>query len=404
MILDRTALFSGRSPGETLFAVFLILCLLFSQISISIEQIFLGLGLACWAVLLATGKKRLSFPPFFWPLLGYAALSLVSSALSVNPETSFKDSRELLLFLLVPMVYAAFSRVEDIKLASFALLLSGLINAAYAIGYSFLGAFPGERIKGFMGHYMTQAGLLVLFGAVALGVAFFGRGKKKIVWAAAFVLSAWALVLTLTRSGWIGLAAALSVILVLWKPRTLVLVPILAAVLFLVSPRTVRYRALSIFSLRDPSNQARLAYAKAGIMIIKDFPLFGTGPDTVDMVFQEPKYGLDAIAKMNVHLHSNLVQIAAERGMIAALAWLGFIATAFVTMLRHMRKKEPEVYALAAGALAALSAFFIAGFFEYNFGDSEIMTLLLFILTLPSALARIGPARPILSAHRPGED
>jgi hypothetical protein len=38
---------------------------------------------------------------------------------------------------------------------------------------------------------------------------------------------------------------------------------------------------------------------------------------------------------------------------------------------------------LAAGGLAALAAFVVAGLFEYNFGDSEVITLLLLILTLP---------------------
>jgi len=48
------------------------------------------------------------------------------------------------------------------------------------------------------------------------------------------------------------------------------------------------------------------------------------------------------------------------------------------------------VLACTAGAIAALAALCAAGFFEYNFGDSEVTTLLLFILTLPFALGRAG--------------
>jgi hypothetical protein len=53
---------------------------------------------------------------------------------------------------------------------------------------------------------------------------------------------------------------------------------------------------------------------------------------------------------------------------------------------------------LAAGALAALAAMLAAGFFEYNFGDSEFLMLLLVLITLPFAADRrtpeaAGPAR-----------
>ena len=167
------------------------------------------------------------------------------------------------------------------------------------------------------------------------------------------------------------------------------ILPVVAVLGFLAAPKSIRDRALSIFSLRDPSNQARIEYARAGARIIADFPLLGTGPDTVDMVFQNPKYGLGDTAKRNVHLHSNVMQIAAERGVVTLLAWLAFLISAFLSLLKLARPRGTRVRSLAAGALAALAAFFAAGFFEFNFGDSEISTLLLFILTLPFAVARL---------------
>ena len=46
----------------------------------------------------------------------------------------------------------------------------------------------------------------------------------------------------------------------------------------------------------------------------------------------------------------------------------------------------------ARAALAALAAFLTMGLFEYNFGDSEVVVILLFIVTLPFA-ASSGIAR-----------
>jgi O-antigen ligase len=379
---------AGKSVWEIGLLVTLSLAVLFSQISVSIVQSLLTLALAAWIILLIRKERRFAAPVFFWPLLAYAGLSVLASAFSVNPGVSFRDDRELLLFVVVPMVYTAFKKAEETDLMVAALLSSGFINVLYSIGYGFIKAVPGQRVEGFMGHYMTQAGLLVLFGSVALGFVVFGRGRHPLLWAGSLVLAFYALVLTLTRSGWVGLAVAAAVVVLLWKPKAIVLLPILVLALVFVAPKTVRNRALSTFSLKDPSNQYRVEYARAGAKIVADYPLLGCGPNTVSMVFQNPKYGLSEMAKRNVHLHSNVMQIAAERGVVTLLAWLAFVITAFISLLKLARKRGNPARPLAAGALAALSAFFAAGFFEFNFGDSEVSTLLLIILTLPFAAAR----------------
>lgn len=397
------ALTSGKNAWDVLLILTVALAFLFSFISISATESFLTLALISLIILLIRKKVKLAFPAFFWPLLVYAGLSLISSAFSVNPEMSFRDSRDLLLLLIVPIVYMAISRKEDLHLVMGAIFASALASTLYSLWYYLFRADPGERVKGFMGHVMTQAGLLLLFSAFALGMIFFGRGKTRIAWGAGLCLAAVSLVLTLTRSAWIGLAVGLCIILLLWKPKTLVLVPILAALVFFASPQTVKRRALSIFSLRGYSNIERVQYFKAGIKIIGDFPLFGTGPDTVDMVFQNPKYGLGEMAKRNVHLHDNFIQIAAERGIITLAAWLAFVVWAFIELLKLAGRKAgkpPLRDPLAAGALVAFAAFLVAGLFEYNFGDSEVVSLFLLILTLPFIPARRFPAGSLISPQK----
>jgi O-antigen ligase len=362
--------------------------ILFFLISISLMEIFLGLALVLWLIGLFSTKARPSLPSFIWPLLVYCALSLVACALSVNPAMSFANSRKLLLYLIIPIVMTAAAAPAARSRAGQALLASGLISAIYSVVYFIFKAHPGERIRGFMGHYMTQAGLLLLFLCAAMSFVLFSRGKARGLWSAAFVLAVFCLVLTLTRSAWIGFVLALALLLFLYKPKALILVPFVVGLFFVAAPRPMKVRALSIFSLENYGNQLRVEYLRAGLKIIRDFPLHGTGPDTVDLVFQDPKYGLSAEAKRNVHLHSDIIQIAAERGIPAVLAWLAFVGWAFVSLARRFGDRDPAVFPWTAAAAAALLAFFAAGLFEYNFGDSEVIVLLLFLLTVPFA-ARI---------------
>jgi O-antigen ligase len=370
----------GILPGQVLA-----FSLLFSLVSISLTEGFLFLATILWAIWLIVEKRRFASPTFFIPLLAYMALSLLSSAYSVNAAVSFRDCREMALYLMIPVAYMSFRRLRDVRRANYAVFASAAVSILYAVYRALFKAGPEERIMGFMGHYMTQAGLLALFMSLALAMALFGKGKARFLWAAGALAAGAALEMTLTRSAWIGIAAAAGVLVLIRKPKFVLLVPVLVAAVFFASPASVKKRALSIFTLEGYSNRMRVEYLRAGAGIIRDYPLLGTGPDTVDMVFQNPKYGLSEEAKRNVHLHSNFVQIAAERGLPALAAWLAFIVWVGVSLIKVVRAGDPARLPLAAGGLAALTVMLVAGLFEYNFGDSEIAILFLYLITMPFA-------------------
>ena len=71
------------------------------------------------------------------------------------------------------------------------------------------------------------------------------------------------------------------------------------------------------------------------------------------------------------------------------------------------RFRRPETRTLAAAGLAAVAAMLVAGQFEYNFGDSEFLSLFLVLITLPAAAA-ISPGAPAsrtgAPASRPASD
>ena len=75
------------------------------QLSIAAAQILLTIAVAAWLASHLVRGERLAAPPFFWPLVVYAALTLVSAGFSLDPEVSFTDSKQLVLFMLVPLTY-----------------------------------------------------------------------------------------------------------------------------------------------------------------------------------------------------------------------------------------------------------------------------------------------------------
>jgi hypothetical protein len=81
-----------------------------------------------------------------------------------------------------------------------------------------------------------------------------------------------------------------------------------------------------------------------------------------------------------------MLQLAAERGLLCLGAFLWFVFELFASFWGLLRKGAGETRWIAVSALSALTGFVISGLFSYNFGDSEVLLLLLFILSMPYAV------------------
>src|SRR5262245_27472312 len=75
------------------------------QLSIAVAHILLAATVVCWLASHLQRRQRLEAPDFFWPLLIYGGLTLLSAGFSLDPRVSFTDSKQLLLLFLVPVVY-----------------------------------------------------------------------------------------------------------------------------------------------------------------------------------------------------------------------------------------------------------------------------------------------------------
>ena len=355
------------------------------QLSIAAAGICLALMLACWAGTLLVGQERWDAPRFFWPLLVYAAWTLVSAAFSPDPRTSFIDSKQLVVFLIVPAVYqlsrgnralTVFNVIITVGAAS---AILGIVQYG-VLNYDHL----GQRPQGALGHYMTYSGLLVLVICAAVGRLLFD--VRHCAWAAIVMPSlAAAIALTFTRSAWVGVAAGVTVLFVLKDRRLLALLPIIAILFVVLAPARINARMYSMFDMHDPTTRDRVAMLREGRAMIADHPLTGVGPNMVERVYAQYRDPL-AIEKVNPHLHNVPMQIAAERGLPALAIWLWFVGTVVWDLWRKLRTSRHRF--LAATALAATAGMLSAGLFEHNFGDSEFLMLFLVLLTLPFAADR----------------
>jgi O-antigen ligase len=201
-----------------------------------------------------------------------------------------------------------------------------------------------------------------------------------------------ALLLTFTRSAWLGWIFGVAVLLITKRPRMLIVAAPLLVFFVTFMPMTLFSRVVSSFDTRQSSNLDRIRMFQAGVEMIKDYPLLGVGPANVKEVY--PLYRKHDAPRFRIaHLHNNIVQLWAERGALAPVAYLMLLALFLRECGRAWRGPESRFAEVGVAVTVGLAA---AGLFEFNFGDTEVFLALLDIFALVIAWTE----RPLVSNER----
>jgi len=146
----------------------------------------------------------------------------------------------------------------------------------------------------------------------------------------------------------------------------------------------------SVGDLADDTTRDRLAMLSAGLGLARAHPVTGIGPGQVKRVYPVVAPP-EALRRSTSHLHNTPLQIVVERGLPGLAAWVaiwvGFFGAAW-RVLRRVPPTDEEARALVLGSMGAVAAFLVAGLFEYNFGDTEVLLMALAVMALPFVVER----------------
>lgn len=357
-------------------------------VSIAASQILLAATTVAAVIQWKRKKGTPGLPAaVWWPMLllfvwTAAAVFVESGSLNHGPVKKFFL---FLLLLIVPILARGCDKIAWIYRAVFAL---GAVSAVAGLA-QFISNPHREatnRIKGFMSIWMTYSGLLMLvLVALAAYLVFFGYKKHPWAIPLGLILGA-ALYLSQTRSALLGAAAGMAAVLLLKRPRWILGLLVVPLALYLVSPAGIQERLRSAWNPQDPTTRGRIETFTTALRLIQVHPWIGVGPNVSHEALayrgthEFPDY-------MYLHMHNNLLQIAAERGIPGLILWLWFMVQLGWQALGAYRSScgsGAEAFA-AAAAIGAWIALLVAGMFEYNFGDSEVLTLFLFTMSAPYA-------------------
>lgn len=354
--------------------------------------------MAFWAIFalgFAIAKRQVapSFHILYFPLALYGLVSMLSSITAERRIHQWGESMLWFKMLIFPTAVILYRAVPRLRVPALALqIIVGVGIAGWGlIEFAFFDRRDLEhRIDGPSSHVMTFSNLLL---PLALMILLLWWHRRNWWLGVGSVVTSVALLLTFTRSVWLGWGVAVFVILML--KRTPWRIYALPALVFFVTfmPMDLFTRLWSTFDLKQYSNFDRIRMLEAGVEMIKDHPLLGVGPGNVKETYALYKKH-DAPRSRPPHLHNNVVQLWAERGILGLAAYILLLALFLRECVRAWRGSR-EARMWAEIGVAVTVGLTVAGLFEFNFGDTEVFYLMLELYALISVSIEAEQPQPV---------
>ena len=388
-IIDSLRSAISDLPSATRYLVCVYLAHILVQGKIALSEITIIATLVLLIVAMARHELKPSFHILYFPLAMYGVVSTVSSIANHATKHSAGESALWLKMAIFPAALILFREVPRTR--GYALRA----QIAFAVVISLEGIIQyfseaqrdlEHRITGPSPHVMTYSGFLL---PASLLLVVLSVHRRKLWLAACAVIVSLALLLTFTRSVWLGWLVAVFAVLLLNRSTWIIYATAVLIFAITFMPDVLFSRLVSSFDVQQSSNLDRVRMAEGGLEIIKDHPLLGVGPANVKEVY--PLYRkADAPRFRPPHLHNNVIQLWAERGVLAVLAYLMLLGLFFRECARGWRSPGGREFSEAGIAIAVGLAY--AGLFEFNFGDTEVFLIMLELFAL--VIASIEAAQP----------
>jgi len=395
VFLTRRLGLPEETPQPVVLAVFFYVGHIFCQGWVASSECFAFLTMAMVGWCLYRRLLTPSFHILYVPLAMYGIVSTLSALLAERHIHTFGEAAlwgKMLLFL------AALILFRNVPRSRFAVMNMFFVFGIFSAGYGLVqyiaryGRHDLEhRISGQTAHVMTLSGLLLPAALVFLMLWL--HSMRNIVLIIGVVMTHLALLLTYTRSAWLGWIVAVAVLLILKWPKALAWAVPVGILAISFAPLPFFSRMISSFDVKQSSNLDRIRMAEAGVEIIKDYPLLGVGPANVKEIY--PLYRKHDAPRFRIpHLHNNVIQLWAERGVLALVAYLFF---QFLFLRECARGWNGSAARFAEVGVAVAVALASAGMFEFNFGDTEVFWIMLDLFAIVIAFIE----RPLPNELRP---
>lgn len=311
------------------------------------------------------------------PIILYVGVIIFSTITSSNLEGSIRDLA--IHFAGLSFLFVTVNNVNEKEILNkfFTLLvLSATIVSIYGLYQYVIGVEvdaawvdvqnnPDVKTRIYSVFYNPNilAEYLIMTIPISIGLFWYNKklGKKTVFLTTSLIMSL-ALVLTLSRGGWLGFAFSLFVfILLIEKKLLLSLIPIGILGVYLL-PQSIINRILSIGNVADSSNAYRLKLWEITLKVIKDNWKAGVGFG--HLPFKET-FETYIRTMPTYHAHNTFLQTMAEIGIAGFIIFLFMLFIIIKYGIKILNKSDERyIRILGASLVAGLSGLLLHGLVE----------------------------------------
>lgn len=333
----------------------------------------------------------------------FAGAYLVCTVTSVTPRGSLQAGMLTTAFVLFAIVLQGAiterKRIDQIihllvlggflvSLVGFAQVILGVESTAAWVDSSFVESGVSLRVYSTLDNPNVLSEYLLLIIPLGVVTTLTGRTRQnRAAGAVATAAMVACLALTLSRGGYLGLAVAAALFLVLLDRRFIVLGVIGCVCLLFFLPDTIIQRIVSIADMGDTSTAYRLNIWRGTFNMLRDYWACGIGTGVTAFKTVYPFYSLNAIAAP--HAHNLYLQVMVECGVSGIVALLGVVLSAvrgLGTRLREQVDRKTRFQAIAL--LCGLAGFLIQSLTDYSFYNYRVELVFWIVIALCAALGR----------------
>lgn len=375
---------------EKFLAVIVCLAVCVQRISMAVGSILWGLSIAVFLYLLYKHYRQNDLNNLLENCSGYYKAFVIFAVCAIPAiftSDYFGESMHKFLEMYVYRVMPFFIItlfIKDMKwlknIFLIFLFVTG-IDSIVALAQVLLNMT--SRGWGFGGHSLNLASLLCVVIPILLVVLLDDRFNKrtKLICKLAILFCIIGVFAGKSRGAWLTLAIVLPLVsysYIIKSKKAIagaLIVCLMIGSVFAVSD-TYRNRLVSTINITtDYSNIDRLLIWESTANMVKDYPFFGVGLDqfkkVYDAEYKNPKH------KQNLpHTHNNMVQIAAESGLVGLFGFLYLACYIFFKNFNEWRKTKNPYSLMIWGAWLGFMCF---GMFDLTIDHSAITKAMWFL-------------------------
>ena len=348
--------------------------------------------------------------PLDKPILCLMILAVLSSFCSVHPRRSLWATglllNYILIFYLTIHTLSTRSRLRHLiyVITGMAAFLSALglfshFDITSWFNYS-REYYPPEFLSAAYVCHNHFAGYIEMTLPLILGLFLLGFGQGFLLLTAylTFIMLT-ALILSLSRGGWISSFLSLSFMAVMLlsdrhfksKGLLLTLVGVILFVMFIILGSTPAVERILTVTEKDEeaSLNSRMRVWKGITEMIADYPLLGTGPGTFALVFT--RYQPPGLNSRFTMAHNDYLQFVSELGLSVLATFIWMTVALYRAGFRKLENPSRLVRGTTLGALSGITAILFHSIVDFNLhipANALLFSILAGIAAAPLPVSR----------------